>query len=176
MQYSTFYLELAKLSASHTPYVKFMCQHLSLMWTSPQMTSTQRQPATAKTPQALKKQVVSCVWKKNNQVLSPPHSLFFHFLLLSSVVVVVAVITQQPYGIPTANDMCCKWSQMSKKSPFQENVWIEAPKHTNSYYPLCLCVCRNPDGDKMPWCYTLSDSAISWEYCGVPSCRMPVCE
>lgn len=30
--------------------------------------------------------------------------------------------------------------------------------------------CRNPDGDKKPWCYTVTDSAISWEYCSVPSC------
>ncbi|XP_012730165.2 hepatocyte growth factor activator [Fundulus heteroclitus] len=30
--------------------------------------------------------------------------------------------------------------------------------------------CRNPDGDKKPWCYTVTDSAISWEYCDVPSC------
>ncbi|XP_047428167.1 hepatocyte growth factor activator isoform X1 [Mugil cephalus] len=34
--------------------------------------------------------------------------------------------------------------------------------------------CRNPDGDKKPWCYTLNDSAISWEYCDVPSCVMSV--
>ncbi|XP_068164490.1 hepatocyte growth factor activator [Antennarius striatus] len=34
--------------------------------------------------------------------------------------------------------------------------------------------CRNPDGDRKPWCYTLKDSAISWEYCSVPSCRMPL--
>ncbi|XP_026209336.1 hepatocyte growth factor activator isoform X1 [Anabas testudineus] len=34
--------------------------------------------------------------------------------------------------------------------------------------------CRNPDGDKMPWCYTLNDNAISWEYCDVPSCVMAV--
>uniref|UniRef100_A0A8C7W0K5 trypsin n=1 Tax=Oncorhynchus mykiss TaxID=8022 RepID=A0A8C7W0K5_ONCMY len=32
--------------------------------------------------------------------------------------------------------------------------------------------CRNPDGDKMPWCYTLNDRAISWENCDVPSCVM----
>ncbi|KAM6908936.1 hepatocyte growth factor activator [Xenentodon cancila] len=32
--------------------------------------------------------------------------------------------------------------------------------------------CRNPDGDKKPWCYTVNDSAISWEYCDVPSCVM----
>ncbi|XP_034531996.1 hepatocyte growth factor activator isoform X2 [Notolabrus celidotus] len=34
--------------------------------------------------------------------------------------------------------------------------------------------CRNPDGDKKPWCYTLNDGAISWEYCDVPSCVMPL--
>uniref|UniRef100_H3CKM3 trypsin n=1 Tax=Tetraodon nigroviridis TaxID=99883 RepID=H3CKM3_TETNG len=34
--------------------------------------------------------------------------------------------------------------------------------------------CRNPDGDAMPWCYTLSDGAISWEYCRLPSCAMAV--
>ncbi|KAL4641496.1 hepatocyte growth factor activator isoform X1 [Arapaima gigas] len=31
--------------------------------------------------------------------------------------------------------------------------------------------CRNPDGDSMPWCYTLKNSAISWEYCDIPSCQ-----
>uniref|UniRef100_A0A3P8UU95 trypsin n=2 Tax=Cynoglossus semilaevis TaxID=244447 RepID=A0A3P8UU95_CYNSE len=34
--------------------------------------------------------------------------------------------------------------------------------------------CRNPDGDKAPWCYTLSNDAISWEYCDVPPCVMSV--
>ncbi|XP_078132006.1 hepatocyte growth factor activator serine protease isoform X1 [Sander vitreus] len=34
--------------------------------------------------------------------------------------------------------------------------------------------CRNPDEDKMPWCYTLNDATISWEYCDVPSCVMSV--
>ncbi|XP_077445039.1 hepatocyte growth factor activator serine protease [Stigmatopora argus] len=33
--------------------------------------------------------------------------------------------------------------------------------------------CRNPDGDKKPWCYTLSQGAISWEYCAVPPCKGP---
>lgn len=85
----------------------------------PSMTSTQRQPATIKSPQSSEKLVKpACVWKKTKkQVLSPPHSLC-HFLLLSSVV--VAVITQKQCGIPTASDLCCKGSQMSKKSLFQE--------------------------------------------------------
>ncbi|KAK2863151.1 hypothetical protein Q5P01_002684 [Channa striata] len=34
--------------------------------------------------------------------------------------------------------------------------------------------CRNPDGDKRPWCYTLNDDAISWEYCDIPPCVMAV--
>ncbi|CAL8385077.1 unnamed protein product [Arctogadus glacialis] len=31
--------------------------------------------------------------------------------------------------------------------------------------------CRNPDGDRRPWCYVLdAGGAISWEPCGVPAC------
>nr|XP_055041447.1 apolipoprotein(a)-like isoform X4 [Misgurnus anguillicaudatus] len=30
--------------------------------------------------------------------------------------------------------------------------------------------CRNPDGKKMPWCYT-TDPKIEWEYCDVPVCE-----
>ncbi|TSY83944.1 Protein Dok-7 [Bagarius yarrelli] len=30
--------------------------------------------------------------------------------------------------------------------------------------------CRNPDNDKKPWCYTMNNGVISWEYCEVLSC------
>ncbi|KAF5901913.1 hepatocyte growth factor activator, partial [Clarias magur] len=30
--------------------------------------------------------------------------------------------------------------------------------------------CRNPDNDKKPWCYTMNNGVISWEYCDIPSC------
>lgn len=29
--------------------------------------------------------------------------------------------------------------------------------------------CRNPDNERMPWCYT-TDSETRWEYCKVPTC------
>eukprot|EP00075_Anas_platyrhynchos_P001321 XP_005015962.2 plasminogen [Anas platyrhynchos] len=29
--------------------------------------------------------------------------------------------------------------------------------------------CRNPDGEKRPWCYT-SNSSVRWEYCSIPRC------
>uniref|UniRef100_A0A3P8SZL4 Kringle domain-containing protein n=1 Tax=Amphiprion percula TaxID=161767 RepID=A0A3P8SZL4_AMPPE len=29
--------------------------------------------------------------------------------------------------------------------------------------------CRNPDNERMPWCYT-TDSDTRWEYCKVPQC------
>lgn len=29
--------------------------------------------------------------------------------------------------------------------------------------------CRNPDNERMPWCYT-TDPDVRWEYCKVPSC------
>ncbi|XP_072371815.1 hepatocyte growth factor activator-like isoform X2 [Scyliorhinus torazame] len=30
--------------------------------------------------------------------------------------------------------------------------------------------CRNTDNDDGPWCYTLIDDDISWEYCDIPQC------
>uniref|UniRef100_A0A8B9TTX2 Kringle domain-containing protein n=1 Tax=Anas platyrhynchos TaxID=8839 RepID=A0A8B9TTX2_ANAPL len=30
--------------------------------------------------------------------------------------------------------------------------------------------CRNPDGEKRPWCYT-SNSSVRWEYCSIPRCK-----
>lgn len=30
-------------------------------------------------------------------------------------------------------------------------------------------LCRNPDGDKAPWCYTL-DPRVRWEYCNLEKC------
>ncbi|XP_059898409.1 plasminogen [Gadus macrocephalus] len=29
--------------------------------------------------------------------------------------------------------------------------------------------CRNPDNEKMPWCYT-TDSEVRWDYCQIPTC------
>ncbi|XP_064913636.1 plasminogen isoform X2 [Columba livia] len=29
--------------------------------------------------------------------------------------------------------------------------------------------CRNPDGEKRPWCYTIN-SSVRWEYCAIPRC------
>ena len=34
---------------------------------------------------------------------------------------------------------------------------------------LELNYCRNPDHEKMPWCFT-TDPETRWEYCKVPSC------
>ncbi|XP_056318454.1 hepatocyte growth factor activator [Danio aesculapii] len=33
--------------------------------------------------------------------------------------------------------------------------------------------CRNPDEDQLPWCYTMMDTHISWEYCDIPACSKP---
>lgn len=38
------------------------------------------------------------------------------------------------------------------------------------------CPHRNPDNDKKPWCYTMNNGVISWEYCDVPSCLRVSCE
>ncbi|XP_041661794.1 apolipoprotein(a)-like [Cheilinus undulatus] len=31
-------------------------------------------------------------------------------------------------------------------------------------------LCRNPDGDKAPWCYTIDDDETTWEYCNLKKC------
>lgn len=30
-------------------------------------------------------------------------------------------------------------------------------------------LCRNPDGDRAPWCYT-TDPSVRWEYCKIERC------
>lgn len=30
--------------------------------------------------------------------------------------------------------------------------------------------CRNPDGEKAPWCFT-TNQEVRWEYCKIPSCE-----
>ncbi|KAJ8416473.1 hypothetical protein AAFF_G00357610 [Aldrovandia affinis] len=32
--------------------------------------------------------------------------------------------------------------------------------------------CRNPDEDEIPWCYTMKETEISWEYCDISRCRV----
>ncbi|KAM8972786.1 coagulation factor XII [Pelodytes ibericus] len=32
--------------------------------------------------------------------------------------------------------------------------------------------CRNPDGDKEPWCFVLLDDRLSWEHCLIPKCSV----
>ncbi|XP_066449505.1 tissue-type plasminogen activator [Eleutherodactylus coqui] len=31
--------------------------------------------------------------------------------------------------------------------------------------------CRNPDGDKKPWCYIFKNGKYIWDYCSVPTCK-----
>lgn len=33
--------------------------------------------------------------------------------------------------------------------------------------------CRNPDGDRAPWCYT-TDPKVRWEYCNLKKCSEPI--
>uniref|UniRef100_A0A8D0EDJ0 HGF activator n=1 Tax=Salvator merianae TaxID=96440 RepID=A0A8D0EDJ0_SALMN len=30
--------------------------------------------------------------------------------------------------------------------------------------------CRNPDDDEKPWCYTVEENSLSWEYCNISVC------
>ncbi|KAJ8396209.1 hypothetical protein AAFF_G00020760 [Aldrovandia affinis] len=55
-------------------------------------------------------------------------------------------------------------------------IWASQLPHKHSRTPenypckgLTMNYCRNPDNERMPWCYT-TDSNTRWEYCKVPTC------
>ncbi|CAB1340302.1 unnamed protein product [Coregonus sp. 'balchen'] len=64
--------------------------------------------------------------------------------------------------VTTSGKTCQVWAA---QTPQKHN-------RTPDNYPckgLDLNYCRNPDNERMPWCYT-TDPETRWEYCKVPSC------
>ncbi|XP_004401166.1 PREDICTED: plasminogen isoform X2 [Odobenus rosmarus divergens] len=54
--------------------------------------------------------------------------------------------------------------------------WLSMRPHrhekTPEHFPnagLTMNYCRNPDGDKSPWCYT-TDPSVRWEFCNLKKC------
>ncbi|XP_029819636.1 plasminogen-like [Manacus vitellinus] len=65
-------------------------------------------------------------------------------------------------AVTESGNTCQQWSS---QSPHRH-------ARTPENYPckgLDENYCRNPDGEKMPWCYTTNRTA-RWEYCSIPSC------
>ncbi|CAJ1077938.1 plasminogen [Xyrichtys novacula] len=65
-------------------------------------------------------------------------------------------------AVTESGKTCQSWSA---QTPHKHN-------RTPDNYPckgLDNNYCRNPDNERMPWCYT-TDSETRWEYCRVPSC------
>ncbi|XP_068612163.1 hepatocyte growth factor activator [Brachionichthys hirsutus] len=73
-------------------------------------------------------------------------------------------------GTALSGARCLPWNSDLMYNELHVGTVVASPRRGLGDHAFC----RNPDGDKMPWCYTLNDSTISWEYCGVPSCRMPL--
>ncbi|TKS75385.1 Plasminogen [Collichthys lucidus] len=65
-------------------------------------------------------------------------------------------------AVTESGKTCQRWSA---QTPHKHN-------RTPANYPckdLEHNYCRNPDNERMPWCYT-TDSETRWEYCKVPTC------
>ncbi|XP_066533081.1 plasminogen-like [Hoplias malabaricus] len=59
-----------------------------------------------------------------------------------------------------------------KKCQFWSSMQPHMHKKTPQVYPtadLRRNLCRNPDGDRAPWCYT-TDPSVRWEYCRIDRC------
>ncbi|XP_061900799.1 plasminogen [Entelurus aequoreus] len=57
---------------------------------------------------------------------------------------------------------CQAWSSMSP------HAHAKTPEHFPTA-DLQRNLCRNPDGDRAPWCYT-TDPLVRWEYCSIDKC------
>uniref|UniRef100_A0AAY5EI01 Plasminogen n=1 Tax=Electrophorus electricus TaxID=8005 RepID=A0AAY5EI01_ELEEL len=59
-----------------------------------------------------------------------------------------------------------------KKCQFWTSMEPHAHQKTPQKFPnadLRRNLCRNPDGDRAPWCYT-TDPSVRWEYCKIERC------
>ncbi|XP_076026631.1 plasminogen [Genypterus blacodes] len=86
--------------------------------------------------------------------------------------------------IPTEEDNCYEGNGLTYRGVTSETIsgkkcqlWSSMTPHTHKKTPqnfpsgdLRRNQCRNPDGDRAPWCYT-TDPAVRWEYCNVEKCR-----
>ncbi|CAL8317701.1 unnamed protein product [Merluccius merluccius] len=85
--------------------------------------------------------------------------------------------------IPTEEENCFKGDGTSYRGMTSQTisgkkcqVWASMTPHSHSKtaanYPtadLKRNYCRNPDGDRSPWCYT-TDPSVRWEYCDLQKC------
>ncbi len=57
-----------------------------------------------------------------------------------------------------------KWADLLPDAVFNISVmWLWS----------CAVFGRSPDQDKLPWCYTMMERAVSWEYCDIKPCSRP---
>uniref|UniRef100_A0A8C8GR58 Plasmin n=1 Tax=Oncorhynchus tshawytscha TaxID=74940 RepID=A0A8C8GR58_ONCTS len=65
-------------------------------------------------------------------------------------------------GVTASGKRCQSWSSMTPHSHNKTpQVFPKADLRRN--------LCRNPDGDRAPWCYT-TDPSVRWEFCSVNRC------
>uniref|UniRef100_A0A4W6D7I7 Plasminogen n=1 Tax=Lates calcarifer TaxID=8187 RepID=A0A4W6D7I7_LATCA len=85
--------------------------------------------------------------------------------------------------IPPEEDDCYEGNGASYRGITSETIsgkkcqiWTSMTPHRHSKTPqnfpnadLRRNLCRNPDGDRAPWCYT-TDPQVRWEYCNLEKC------
>uniref|UniRef100_A0A3Q2L7R0 Plasminogen n=1 Tax=Equus caballus TaxID=9796 RepID=A0A3Q2L7R0_HORSE len=65
-------------------------------------------------------------------------------------------------SITVTGKKCQSWSSMTPH-------WHQKTPEKYPNADLTMNYCRNPDGDKGPWCYT-TDPSVRWEFCNLRRC------
>lgn len=87
--------------------------------------------------------------------------------------------------IPTEEEDCYEGDGTSYRGVTTETIsgkkcqgWSSMTPHSHTKTPqkyptgdLRRNLCRNPDGDRAPWCYT-TDPSVRWEYCNLEKCSI----
>ncbi|XP_059395361.1 hepatocyte growth factor activator-like [Carassius carassius] len=72
-------------------------------------------------------------------------------------------------NVTVSGSSCLPWNSDLLFSELSVETVESAAHRGLGEHPFC----RNPDRDKQPWCYTMTERAVSWEYCDIKPCSRP---
>lgn len=97
------------------------------------------------------------------------YHLFCYFILTIFLLTVTPPLQCLPTNDPQGKKYFGSMTVTIKGDPCQR--WDSQTPHTHRFGGLADQdnYCRNPDGEKVPWCYT-TNPKNKYDYCAIPHC------